>query len=367
MKGKLKQTKGITLIALIITIIILLILAAVSIRLVINGGIIDKSKYAVDQYSEEEKAEQEKLLQAEYEMAKYEGKFSGSYEEYLLDKNYGLKIGDYVNYNELSNGIKEHTTDTNRGEGGSKGTQDNTTGKYSLNSKTYITEDLNWRVLGINSKGELELISDNPTTDTLYLANEEGYLNAETIGDTKGTLDTFCNDLYGKGANATGARSLNVEDVNKLIDTGYDPKTYYRYGNKWTYRYPTREEAMNEDENENPKGETSRLYMQCKKSTDTKWKDIKSSSLQKFRMPGTDVSATLCRTNPGISEILEVTNYHYNVSDKVKKTASDGNSLSSIITEGTVKKQRRLCLSVACFTMCCLFINSGRFLRALFR
>ena len=98
MKGKLKQTKGITLIALIITIIVLLILAVVSIRLVVNDGILGKAEYATQKYTEEEAAEQEKLLKAEYEMAKYEGKFSGTYTDYVLDKKYGLKIGDYVAY-----------------------------------------------------------------------------------------------------------------------------------------------------------------------------------------------------------------------------------------------------------------------------
>ena len=58
--SKLKNNKGITLVALIITIIVLLILAMVSINLVMNGGIIDKSKHAVDKYSQEEIQEQAK-------------------------------------------------------------------------------------------------------------------------------------------------------------------------------------------------------------------------------------------------------------------------------------------------------------------
>ena len=59
MKGKLKQTKGITLIALIITIIILLILAVVSIRLVVNNGILGKAEKGVSKYQEAEADEQE--------------------------------------------------------------------------------------------------------------------------------------------------------------------------------------------------------------------------------------------------------------------------------------------------------------------
>lgn len=73
MKEKLKQTKGITLIALIITIIILLILAVVSINLVINQRILEKTKYAADQYSEEEEKEKLKLEEVEKEMEKYSG------------------------------------------------------------------------------------------------------------------------------------------------------------------------------------------------------------------------------------------------------------------------------------------------------
>lgn len=50
MKGKLKSTKGITLIALVVTIVVLLILAGVSINLVIgNNGIITKAKDAKKQ------------------------------------------------------------------------------------------------------------------------------------------------------------------------------------------------------------------------------------------------------------------------------------------------------------------------------
>lgn len=46
----LKGNKGITLVALIITIIVLLILAGVSISFVLNGGIMQKSADAVNAY-----------------------------------------------------------------------------------------------------------------------------------------------------------------------------------------------------------------------------------------------------------------------------------------------------------------------------
>ena len=71
--SKLKNNKAITLVALIITIIVLLILAMVSINLVMNGGIINKSKSAVDKYSQEEVQEQIKLAYSEWQMGQYTG------------------------------------------------------------------------------------------------------------------------------------------------------------------------------------------------------------------------------------------------------------------------------------------------------
>ena len=51
MKEKLKNNKGITLIALVITIIVLLILAMVTINIASSNGIIKKSKDAADTYN----------------------------------------------------------------------------------------------------------------------------------------------------------------------------------------------------------------------------------------------------------------------------------------------------------------------------
>ena len=55
--------KGITLVALIITIIVLLILAGVSLSFVFNGGILDKAQQAVDEYKNASEKEQNILDQ----------------------------------------------------------------------------------------------------------------------------------------------------------------------------------------------------------------------------------------------------------------------------------------------------------------
>ena len=60
-KNQFKLQKGITLIALVITIVVLLILAGVTLKLVFNGGLIDKSQSAVDKYSQAQQNETEQL------------------------------------------------------------------------------------------------------------------------------------------------------------------------------------------------------------------------------------------------------------------------------------------------------------------
>ena len=59
----LKNKSGITLVALIITIIILLILAGVSLSFVFNGGILDKAQQAVNEYENASQKEQDLLDQ----------------------------------------------------------------------------------------------------------------------------------------------------------------------------------------------------------------------------------------------------------------------------------------------------------------
>ena len=58
MKAKLKQQKAITLIALIITVIIMVILAAVSIRALYNNGLIGRAVNGAQDYAKASKDEE---------------------------------------------------------------------------------------------------------------------------------------------------------------------------------------------------------------------------------------------------------------------------------------------------------------------
>lgn len=75
----LKQKRGITLIALIITVIVLLILAGVVINMTVgNDGIISKAKGAVDMYKNAQEQEEAMLGKVENEMYGY---VNGSFRE----------------------------------------------------------------------------------------------------------------------------------------------------------------------------------------------------------------------------------------------------------------------------------------------
>ena len=67
---KLKDEKGITLLALILTVVIMIILAAVTINVALGeGGIVDQAKWAAEQTANSTKAEQEQLKELEQEFA----------------------------------------------------------------------------------------------------------------------------------------------------------------------------------------------------------------------------------------------------------------------------------------------------------
>ncbi len=223
-------------------------------------------------------------------------------EEGITNGEITVHIGDKISYNELSNGVKAYeVADTESG--------------FQSNEKRQIinTEDIEWRILGVNNKGELELISTNPTTGTLGLGGEEGYLNGEKI------LDTTCNELYGKGEYAISARNLKAEDINKLAN--YNPETYVfsdgrKYGEKWQYQFPEGGE-----------------YMQYRYNRTGEWTDWSNiTEHQTFKMPGE--TNEISKENPGISDEIEYKYYSYLLSEKIKQKTQDGISISNLISKG---------------------------------
>ena len=374
----MKKENGITLVAMVITIIILLILATVSINLVMNNGLLNKAKSAVDKYSEGEITEQIKLAYQEWQMGKYMGETrtvsifmkdklneifgpgsvtdvienNGILTIYFYDENEYLynigtsivekkakwkangdgtwthsisedkiQIGDIVNYDPTKdvNGNTLTTTYTsyaaanavaNKNEGRTSGYDSDQ--EFSVSAKTN-----GWRVLGVNESGQIEIISADPITTVsnknYYLKGEKGYL------DGPNELNAICS-IFGQGKGADSARSLKVDDLDKLagITTDADKKgiTYNIYG--WTYKYRYPEDGSNMQFNYN----TGKGF--------GTWTDITNSDRQTFRMPGSELSTEINSTNPKESPELSNTSYSYSISEKITKT-----NISDLICKGT--------------------------------
>ena len=333
-----KCEKGITLIALVITIIVLLILAGISIAMLTGeNGILNKGTTAKEKTEEATVEEKVKLetsgsfndegkinledlnenLRKNIKGITYKGKEiteTGAENENRIQSlpatvnvdgynvvirkdgsivttqwkqndteitngDITLKIGDYVNYDELSNGQKSTTI----------GIEESGTSS----SQSLSTEDLSWRVLEIGENGGLELISDNPTTSTIGLYGEEGYLDGVKI------INNTCDELYGKGKYAESARGLNAEDINKLFNSSQ--QINLNGGDLWKCRFLENAE-----------------YMQYSESTDngktwSDWIDITNFSAQIFKMPGK--SKIISKENPGESEEIRIRNESLWMSD----------------------------------------------------
>lgn len=212
------KNRGITLIALVITIIVMLILVTVTISIVANGGLFDYAGNAtkdteIAMKSEQDWATLRDNMPTDDIIAKYTGGWYETEDGNLTNGEIILQIGDYVNYS-CYNG-------TEYAESGFTVNQDSNT-------------NIKWRVLSAE-KGNLLLVSES-SLGNLELDGAEGYFNGENL------LNTIC-AIYGHGLNAERARSINVEDINKI--TGFDPMTAtdteegkkpFRYGEVSQYK-----------------------------------------------------------------------------------------------------------------------------------
>lgn len=254
-----KGNAGITLIALVITIIVLLILAGISIAtLTGENGILTRTNDAkietrgasvqeardlwkinqeADKHANNETAqtleallndlESQKLITPE-ERAIIEktGEVTiGSRTIAFKEKNISsyVKVGDYVDYH-----------------------PDEVTIPYDKFGETYTgyanaedigqDNDLQWRVLNINSNGTIDLISDSPTSKTVYFKGARGYNNGVAI------LNDYCKTMYSNDSKGAVARSLNIEDIQdkmKVVDEATGKKAYESYTTENGIAYKT--------------------------------------------------------------------------------------------------------------------------------
>ena len=252
------QERGITLIALVVTIIILLILVGVTLNIALSdNGLFSKTKEAADKYQKAQEDEEKELLKYDYEIAKSQGKIdetitSGQYSiETQIKEKYGqdIKLGDTVNY-----------------EAGVEG------------------YDGTWKVLGVEN-GQVLLMSSKPVKENFEISGKDGYLHMEE------KLDNECVE-YGKGSGAKSARSLRVEDINKI--TGYNPanpENIEKYGKGGVNEYGEKV-TFTLDENE---------HVKCVCSNE---KELETNLTSFYHIDGRSLGTE------GIKEISIVNNYY---------------------------------------------------------
>ena len=199
------KSKGITLIALVITIIILLILAGISISALTNQGLFRNAKEAKNRTENSQKEEQEILNQYEEELNRHLSNDDKT-EKKLVDKvnNGTIKIGDYVKYTP-----DKASTDTILQE------LNTYSGSNANTTATLTQESLNWRVLDVKD-GQVRLISELPTTSTITLSGYNGYNNAVKL------IDDTCSTLYSNSKLASKVQNIKIEDIqDKMIEKDY--------------------------------------------------------------------------------------------------------------------------------------------------
>ena len=265
-KANFRNKNAITLIALVVTIVVLLILAGVTISLLLDeNGIIAKSKDArntnragtirdeislweAEKFASDNGAGSHESMDAflarlktrglindediqkikdtrELQVGKEIIKFPSDAKTLVQAFNDGeIQVGDYLNYNDYVDESKTYTTATNE-----NGWADQ---KYTATKNTY------WQVLGLDETGErLMLISQSPIkkemkTDTtakdwekspyLILKGAYGYVNCKQI----------LNNVSGIYSTSLGtAESLTAEEINRLIGVTVDYTNQKVYAN----------------------------------------------------------------------------------------------------------------------------------------
>jgi len=214
MKTKIKNFKnkqgGITLVALVITIIILLILATISIQSLTNTGLFQKANEAKDKTKNATENQAKTLNEYEDTMNEYLQGATGEMAEKLADK---VKVGDYVKYEpdtaSTDSILQELETYS--------GSDANTTSTLTQE------KDLNWRVLDIQN-GQVRLISEIPTISKIELKGFNGYNNAIKL------LDNACNVLYNNSKLANKVQNLKIEDITNYINEKDYSKFKTEYG-----------------------------------------------------------------------------------------------------------------------------------------
>ena len=276
-KKKSLQEKGITLIALVVTIIILLILAGVTLNIALSdNGLFSKAKKAADDYKKAQNEEEESIRQIATQM----------YSEYI-----GAKI-TVQGLENIENEITIKGTESGLGNSNT----DNINGVGDDGSQKFTTEELEWRIWDFDGN-TLRIISEEPTTQKLTLRGATGYNNGVWI------LENICNTLYSNGKEELSATNLKRSDIEKI--TNYDYTESYHIDN-----------AVESDKNDNSFGYAESKTYEENYEIPTMWKENDSKwefESNEGKKNGYDKEAKIWETTNKIKSNESIVNSNNNV------------------------------------------------------
>ena len=241
MNFKLKNKSGITLIALIITIIVMLILVGVVVTVVIQSNLLGTAKTAGDKYKTAYE-EESNMSQIEINGKKYD-----SIEDYLAGVesipeihnwvrtgdnikcehcNTSLTIGQKVNYTKTGAGSSS-ISEEKSGIAQAKTDGQSWATSYGVQTVNIASDDTKWVVLGVedsNKNGTNEtllLTTETPTTGKIRMYGYQPYNHAVD------EINRMCKEIYG-----VEARGMTIEDVNACLQYTAPAGMYYQ-NSKW--------------------------------------------------------------------------------------------------------------------------------------
>ena len=228
-KKLMKGNEGITLVALVVTIVVLLILAGISLNLVLGeNGIISRAQEARDKTAQAKVNTEKAINTLTDEMEAYvKGNEGGSGNN---GGNNGGTPADLSKYN-IGDEVA-YTYDTVSGGYSLTAAQ---SGRSSDQTVAQSSTTLKWKIINKDeSTGTIDIVSAEPTSNSVYFQGALGYNNGVYL------INDICEKLYSNTAKGIKARSINLEDMEKhLTDAGFTARNAYssnvKYGTTKTY------------------------------------------------------------------------------------------------------------------------------------
>ena len=217
---------------MVVTIVVLLILAGISLNLVLGqNGIISRAQDARNQTAEG-KTNTEKAVNAlTDEMEAYVKENEGG-----NGNNGGNNGGTPADLSKYNIGDEvAYTYDVVSGGYSLTAAQ---SGRSSDQTVAQSSTTLKWKIINKDeSKGTIDIVSAEPTSNSVYFEGALGYNNGVYL------INDICEKLYSNTAKGIKARSINLEDMEKhLTDAGFTARNAYtnsdsgkKYGETKTY------------------------------------------------------------------------------------------------------------------------------------